>query len=426
MKSGALVRVNTRQSWLERLLGARGARLLLASGGTFAVVMSVPTAMIEQIATTTGLSDMSRLFVPPIGTGTRVALAAWLALVPAAIVWAVWGSPPVRKPDAPAGETDAWDEVPEAALNPVSAREPIPDSQDDFEEDDEMNLAHKASTGSPLGMLIRLVRGGFHDNDEARATLSRRRRDLHPDAPPRAPLFASRDLPHYEPQPESGAETLVPDETVAAPVSFAQAVAFARPEPEAAAVAAPPRSPEPMSEEEIARVIATMPLRNPEPISEDDVAPPIATVPQRVTEPQAVPHAPGFAAAPVFTPAPMSAGITESDRAALERDIDLPLLDGDLATLAARFEGGLAKREAIAHSEEARQSLSTRIAFAQPDASVRAALRAQKPVEVVQSPLAGDIGQPASDPGLRLDEDGESSLSNALSTLRKLTEQGRR
>ncbi|MBT2188827.1 hypothetical protein [Sphingobium nicotianae] len=412
MNSHALVKVETGRSRLERALGARGARLLLATGGTAAVVLSIPTPLIEQIATSSGLNEISRLFEPPIGLGTRILLAGGLALVPAAIVWALWAP---RHPAVSRGP--AWAERDEddhdydygsgPAVDPVQVSEQ--DNSDNDGDADEMMQARKQSSG--WGAIIRLVRGGFNDNAEGRDGMlpKLRRRDRHPDAPPRPPLSASRDLPPHEGR--SGAQRLTEAE---APRAFSDAVAFIQPQ-RAAAVAPPPRSPEPMSDEDIARVLGAMP-RSPAPLSAEEVSRVIDAIP---------------ANKPATTaPAPAVASPPGRDASLLSRKIDLPLIEGaDLAALAARFEQGLGKREAIVHAEEARHSLDSRIAFAQPDPSVRAALRAQRPLEVVPAsatPAAPTVDVRTAEPTLHLDVTVEQALNSALATLRKLTEQGRR
>lgn len=80
----------------------------------------------------------------------------------------------------------------------------------------------------------------FRDAATAQAAaeaLPRRRRDRHPDAPPRRPLFASRDLP--------------------APVLVRQAAATGP----AADPLAPPRAPAPMSDAQIAQLMAAATAR---------------------------------------------------------------------------------------------------------------------------------------------------------------------
>lgn len=412
MNSHALIKVDTQQSWLERALGARGARLLLAMGGTAAVVLSIPAPLIEQVATSTGLTEISKFFAPPIGVGTRILLAGGLSLVPAAIVWALWGPRHVeRSASTPADlEDDEYDYGSGPAIEHGQ-----PDAQHEDQEigdADEMMQAHKQTSSSGWGAIIRLVRGGFHDNGDGQdAALSRRRRDRHPDAPPRPPLFASRDLP-----PRDGA-VAASDAFDAAPLCLSDAVAFMQPRP-AAAIAPPPRSPDPMSDADIAHILSAVPA-SPAPLSEEEVSRVIATMPAS----KAVPATPAAPAPPVLARQVSATG-------PLSRNIELPLIEGaDLTTLAARFERGLSKREVIVHADEAQHSLDARIALVQPDPSVRAALREKSPLEIVPTSVPMTERAPqehASGPPLALDDDVELALSSALTTLRKLTEQGRR
>jgi hypothetical protein len=243
----------------------------------------------------------------------------------------------------------------------------------------------QAQSKSPLagwGALIRLVRGGFHDDvDVQRAMLARRRRDRHPDAPPRAPLFASRDLPPPEADTPAGAHE---DAATGAVITPLVEVATRL---EVVPQVAPPRAPEPFSDEELAEAVAGLP-------------------PRRVTLP------------------------VRARTVDLLDDIDLPLIPGaNIIDLAARFEQGLAKRQVVIHAEEAQHALAERLPLAQGDPVVRAALRAQPPVEVVSMPQpvrVDPVERPAADTALRVDAEVETALNQALATLRKLTEQGRR
>lgn len=404
MNSQALVKIETKTSWMERALGVRGARLLLAAGGTAAVVLSIPPELLEQIAGTTGLSELSPHFVAPIGLGVRLALAGGAALIPAAIVWTIWR--PRRMP---------------AAYAPVAnqiTQEDDPETDDGFGDDETMMQAQKQPTGSPWGALIRLVRGDAGDSQDA--SLSRRRRDRHPDAPPRPPLFASRDLPAHDaemPIDASDDQDFAAPESGFAAQSLAEAVTLARPQTVMAPFAAPPRSPEPMSEAEIARVMSGLPARAVAPAPVEPDAPAVTV------ESIGLPDI----AAPVA--APVSKLLQRDSAEDLLRELDLPLLESaGLADLAARFERGLAKREAIEHAQDAQQSLSSSIAYVQPDPIVRAALRATSPLDLVAAPIVhvdNDDEQPE-DPLMRVDADVEYALNTALTTLRKLTEQGRR
>jgi|GEM_PF-3002704 len=375
MNSGALVKVDTRESWMERALGARGARLLLVAGGTVAVTLAIPTTLIESLSTASGLSEMTKYFMPPIGIGSRVLLGGLLALVPTGVVWVLWGSPAPRE-SAPGYEAEYLE----------------------IEDDDDMMHAHRQSSAPASGLgwnaLIRLVRGGFHEDAD---TLSRRRRDRHPDAPPRPPLFASRDLPPHDDQPAissaPASEPFAADPALTVPPpyvpSFAEAVARATPvsaTPPAEEILMP-RAPAPLSDEEIAQAVAAIPPR-------ETVAP-----------------APAAAYAPAEKPSG-TAGL------------DLPLIEGaDLAALAARFERGVAKREVIAHAQDAQHQLHNSMGFPQSDSALRGPLRGQRPMELVSASAADETD---ADGLLRVDADVERALNSALTTLRKLTEQGRR
>jgi hypothetical protein len=156
-----------------------------------------------------------------------------------------------------------------------------------------------------------------------------------------------------------------------------------------------------MSEAEIARTIAALTSRERQAPVED-----IAPIPS------AGPVSAQASYRPVLAPAPA---------------VDLPLIeDADIAGLAARFERGIAKREVVLDAEEAQNSLDSRIAFVQPDPAVRTALRAIRPIELVATPTPFAIDQTSDASMMRVDADVEAALNSALSTLRKLTEQGRR
>ncbi|MBN8829754.1 MAG: hypothetical protein J0G94_03795 [Sphingomonadales bacterium] len=72
---------------------------------------------------------------------------------------------------------------------------------------------------------------GASGRDSGDRSLKRHRRDRHPDAPPRPPLYASRDLPPAVPPSDPCALSRLP------------------------------RAPEPLSDEEIARLVAALPPR---------------------------------------------------------------------------------------------------------------------------------------------------------------------
>ena len=154
--------------------------------------------------------------------------------------------------------------------------------------------------------------------------------------------------------------------------------------------------------------------RAPEPLSEDEIADAMAVIAARNEQ--------------VAGRASVLRSAVRDSSADMIRELDLPLIENvSLAALAQRFEQGIAKREAVVHAEDAQHSLSSSIAYVQPDDSVRTALRAHSPVELVQPVSIEEIDvEEADDSALRVDEDVEQALNDALATLRKLTEQGRR
>lgn len=228
-----------------------------------------------------------------------------------------------------------------------------------------MRRAKRSVLGAGWRALIRRVRGLAPDDA---AMLARRRADRHPDAPPRAPLSASRDLPPVGPVVSSVSSPRHADRHI----EFSQGIA--------PSIAAGSREP----------ALSRSPMA----------------------------HAADAPGAPL-----------EPDEDAGAPVADLPLIaDADLAALVVRFEQGLAKRTAVSNAETARQSFDARSALDPQDLSVRAALRALRPLEIVPSllPAATPGADANDDPARGVDEDVETALSSALATLRTLTERGRR
>lgn len=166
----------------------------------------------------------------------------------------------------------------------------------------------------------------------------RRRRDRHPDAPPRQPLFASRDLP---------------------PPDVARRGVASLPAGEAIA---PPRAPEPMSEAQIAQLMATATAR---PIA-------VPVVPERL-----------------IRRCPTAATLEPRE---LRPARSLPCVADNLALLADRFESAAAR-----HADAA--------LIPPPEASIS------------EAPLTAPAEMDAMA--------AEVALAKALATLRKLAEQKR-
>lgn len=365
MNSRAMVRVPAPGTWMERTLGVRGARLLLTAGGMIGVGLAVPGPLLDQLVATAGLSGASDLFVAPVGLTGRMVLTGAFALVPVLAVWIIWrtpGSGPAQDMQGRSGDDIGLPE----------------------EDENEMMNARVQSSISPWDAFKRFVRGGaqpaaVRDDVPLR---KRRRRDRHPDAPPRPPLFASRDLPPpdlIDPQ-ESPAPKSDP---IAAPVP-ADAVRFAAPAPRilAPAPADLPSAPPAPAAPDIA-----LP-RSPAPLSDAEIATAVATLPPLAARP---------------APAP------QADRASSWKiaDLGLPLIENaDLGTLAVRFEQGVARREAIVNARQAQHALGKHL-----------------PSAAVAAPPQGEVFAAADAPGLsslRVESDVESALNDALATLRQL------
>ena len=341
---------------MEQSLGPRGARASLAAVGSAVVALSIPVALLEHGAQASGASEVLPLFAAPMGLGARVLLAVVAALLAAALVWLFWGM------DDLIGGTK------------------------------KLQQARRISASFGWEALIRRVRarsaGARHDPDQA--LLVRRRRDRHPDAPPRPPLFASRDLP-------------APDQDISAEI--APRAMPAMPPIEAGLRFDPPRSPAPMSEAEIAGMLAARPAAAADSLCRS------ATVPDASAVDRPAPIKPEQ---PLAAPQPVALVETV-------RTLDLPLIEGaDLAALSARFETGMARRQLLRAAGDAQSLLDERLVYARSDASVRTALRTLRPMEAVPD-APRSIAAPAG-----ADEDVEMALDKALATLRRLTEQGRR
>ncbi len=383
MNSHQVLQIETRQTWLEGVLGPRGARVLLAACGAFGLVLSVPTAMLEKASDASGLAAMLPFLAAPIALPVRVGIGLTAAACVAALVWIVLALVGADRP---------------ARAQPAT-------------KDQIMKSARKPARESAWTALTRLVRGR-NDELEDEEILARRRRDRHPDAPPRPPLFASRDLP----PPDDAARVAHAATLSEAAAQLRQVGADDLPEDSLL-----PRSPEPLSDAEIALLAESMPprptfsaLTEPEFPAEFDLVPEMVAEPVSMSAP-----APADGAVPA---APPAANLSLREQAGA-----LPLISGaSLANLASRLEAGLAKCEAVAHATQACASLNERLILAQPDAAVRAALRAQRPVELVSPPPIRAAEHDADEPVIRVDKDVELALNNALATLRKLTEQGRR
>lgn len=158
------------------------------------LTLTIPNSLIESLVSATGISELISFAAPPLGIKARIAIALATAL----LVFGVLALLLVRDGDA--------------QQNIFMANEPVEDLKfaSDFEKEARRGaalgnsapaLAANASPTRKPGILAR-VRGMMpvirdaspEDVRELEDLPKLRREDRHPDAPPRAPLRAGRDL----------------------------------------------------------------------------------------------------------------------------------------------------------------------------------------------------------------------------------------
>lgn len=186
----------------------------------------VPVELVELTAASAGLSEAVPVLAPPIGWGARLGFAAMLAVTAVALVW-VFGVPaPRRKGKGIMGwpRSFGWRELARFARG----------------ERDEAFAGRYAGAERPSATIHHL-----HD------ALPRRRADLHPDAPPRPPLMASRDLPAVESPPERRVPAAAEWRAAAPAEGMAPAAEPVRHEREPIQPRPLPRSPQPLSDAQL-------------------------------------------------------------------------------------------------------------------------------------------------------------------------------
>lgn len=133
------------------------AMAALAGGGVALVVLSTPVGLMEMMITSAGISEMLPAAAPPLGFAARLLIAAFAGLMALGIAWSFTGK------------------AKERALVDGRAKG-----------DRKMGFA--------LSKLTALARGRSTPGRSAHPAPALRRADAHPDAPARAPIFASRDF----------------------------------------------------------------------------------------------------------------------------------------------------------------------------------------------------------------------------------------
>ncbi|MET0365000.1 MAG: hypothetical protein ABW169_10130 [Sphingobium sp.] len=151
-----------------------------------ACLIAVPAGLLELLFSSVGLSEFMPALAPPLGWPVRIALA----LLGAALAAVLAGGPRSegelvddrrsgRKRNAIMGWTQSL------GLHHLARLARGQGSEAEYRSDPRVTITPE----------MRAPRFRRSPQEKVQDTLSRRRADLHPDAPPRAPLMASRDLP---------------------------------------------------------------------------------------------------------------------------------------------------------------------------------------------------------------------------------------
>lgn len=188
----------------------------LAGGGVALIILSMPVGLLEMMITSAGISEMLPAAAPPLGLMARLLIAAFAGVMAVGVAWALTGK------------------TKERAL--VDGR---------AEGDRKMGFA--------LSKLTALARGRSAPDRAAPSAPALRRADAHPDAPARAPIFASRDFDGLDIFSSAAPEPRRMTQAEASDAIADEAEAEVMP---SAAGLDMPRSPEPLAETELPPVPA--------------------------------------------------------------------------------------------------------------------------------------------------------------------------
>lgn len=339
--------------------------VLMAGGAAGAVMLSIPNGLLELAAASSGLSEMVPAASPPLGLTARLLIAG------VAGISAMGTAMALQRPRLDAGSVIHLSQVPvvPATTSPAGV----------------------SKMGFAFSKLTEFARGRSRsaDHKQDAALLPRRSKDMHPDAPPRRPIFASEDF---------GTTDIfgrhVGHAAATRPISTGLASVPPVSEPEG--VASPGGTPliGPAFNALVQQVMAAPPLLPAEP---ELPAPTIATVPPVTVPAPTVEIAESVAIAPA-----VMASTTATPRRSVE--------GLSLTELADRFEAGLSRRADATAS----------VPVAAPGVSPLAAVPNDAPQTLAQMPPAQPVPvQPM------LDAEIDEQLRAALGTLQKMTARAR-
>lgn len=289
----------------------------LAALAVALIILWAPVGLVEMVVASSGLSEAVPAAAPPLGLKARLMLAGFAALMAAGVVSATRRS----------GGRDEPQTIEEGRQDRVQGAKKM---------------------GFAFSKLTALARGRATTAEADAPVL--RRADAHPDAPPRPPIFASRDFDGLEifGRPEGSRRPLV-----AIPEPQLESVL---PSPPAPAPFAMPSAPAPLSEAELPQ-------------------------PAFARAPVAVPQ---FAQPPRFE-APVTAPEVEPEPAPAPLPLRSPTQNLSVSELTERLERGLAQRSRVTVPPVAAGGVIADMPAAQP-VPVRAAV-AQDTDEALRAAL---------------------------------------
>jgi len=350
--------------------GAAG-RASLAGATAAIVALLLPVELLELVTSSVGLSEVVPALAPPLGWTARIGFAVLAGMAGAGVAWSI---SPVQTSSRRQSMSFAW---PRSLSWSGIAR-----------------IARGTESDAPVR----------HDGDHPPMDFDwsqRRRVDQHPDAPPRQPLIASRDLPPLDLGGMETANVFGPDaasppsQPVADPTPAAAAPIADDPVPPSRGLSLPfltewpsPRIRDTTGEER------PRPLpRAPEPLSDAD----IDSVRAMLSSLPVKPMAPAAPVAPIATPRPV-------EPFSLAGDLPDYADDAPLSSLMERFERQFERKIAIRDAQTATQRVEAHL----PPEQAQSTSQVQEP----------DEGSPASET--------DEALYAALEALKKLATQSRK
>jgi hypothetical protein len=353
---------------------SRSKGAAIAGMVTAACLIAVPVELLELGLASSGLSEILPVLAPPIGWAVRIALALIGAAIAAALAGGLGGKrdPVIKTDDRPGTKGNGimgWTRS--LGLHHLARLARGEDGVAD----------HHATALDAQSLRA----AGFRKREQAAVVdlLPRRRQDLHPDAPPRPPLVASRDLPVVteltvvESQPDSAPPPVMP---CVSPIR--DRTGEVRPRPL-------PRAPAPLSDADLSWVRGLLAERDAQKAS--------------VAAPEATPRMPHPVPLTEIMIPPVAAPIGDSFEISEPGDSES---SDSLLSLVDRFEQGIAQRIALRDAANAME-------------------RAEETFTGQPSPPAED--SPAEAP-IAVEQDEtlavDDALNAALEALRKLSVKG--